>query len=112
MKKYWTPGRQSAAAGDWRRGYGDEMAGFLRDYALDLGDAGRLFDSVRRPAAEVVLRPPHSDPEAAWALATLAALLSGDWLNAREPVPGSGPVPDREVPDPVVPDDDAGRVTR
>ena len=101
-------GPRSAAAGDWRRGYGDEMAGFLRDYALDLGDAGRLFDSVRRPAAEVVLRPPHSDPEAAWALATLAALLSGDWLNAREPVPGSGPVPDPVVPD----DDDAGRVTR
>jgi hypothetical protein len=28
---------------------------------------------------------PQSDPHAAWALATLAALLSGDWLSAREP---------------------------
>jgi len=29
---------------------------------------------------------PQADPHAAWALATLAALMSGDWLNAREPV--------------------------
>jgi hypothetical protein len=105
-----TPGRPAAGPGpaatpDWRRSYGDEMARFLRDYALDLGDAGRLFDIVRRPAAEAVLRPPHADREAAWALATLAALLSGDWLNARGP---AGPVPDPAVPS----DDDAGRVTR
>ena len=98
-------GPGSATAGDWRRNYGDEMAGFLRDYVLDLGDAGRLFDIVRRPAAEAVLRLPQSDPEAAWALATLAALASGDWLNAREQ---AGP-----VRDPVAPSgDDAGRVTR
>jgi hypothetical protein len=97
-------GPGSKAAGDWRRDYGDEMAGFLRDYALDHGDAGRLFDIVRRPAAEVVLRPPHADPEAVWALATLAALVSGDWLNAREKA-----VP---VPGPVAPSEDASRVTR
>jgi Asparagine synthase len=97
----------SAAAGDWRRNYGDEMAGVLRDYALDMGDAGRLFDIVRRRAAEAVLRPPQADPEAVWALATLAALASGDWLNAREPAQGSGP-----VPDPAAPSDGAGRVTR
>ena len=84
------------------------MAGFLRDYALDLGDAGRLFDIVRRPAAEAMLRPPHADPEAAWALATLAALASGDWLNAREPVRGSGSVHDQLAPS----GDDAGRGTR
>ncbi|MGH3255638.1 MAG: asparagine synthase-related protein [Streptosporangiaceae bacterium] len=100
-------GPGSAATGDWRRNYGDEMAGFLRDYALDMGDAGGLFDTVRRPAAEAVLRPPHADAEAAWALATLAALTSGDWRNAREPVLGSGP-----VPDPLAPSDDPGRVTR
>jgi hypothetical protein len=37
-----------------------------------------------------VLRPPQHDSHAAWALATLAALLSGDWLNARGPA-GPGP---------------------
>jgi Asparagine synthase len=70
-------------ASDWRRAYGDQMARLLSDYALDLGAAGGLFDIVRRPAAERALRPPQADPHAAWALATLAALLSGDWLNAR-----------------------------
>ena len=59
------------------------MARLLRDYALDLGAAGGMFDIVRRPAAERALRPPQQDSHAAWALATLAALLSGDWLNAR-----------------------------
>ena len=98
----------AAAAGDWRRSYGDEMAGILREYALDLGDASGLFDIVRKRAAEAVLRPPHADPEAAWALATLAALASRDWLNAREPAQGSGPVRDPVAPS----DDDAGRVTR
>jgi hypothetical protein len=102
-------GTGSAATGDWRRNYGDEMAGFLREYALDVGDTGRLFDIVRRSAAEAVLRPPHADPEAAWALATLAALASGDWLNAREPVLGSGGDP---AADPVAPGDGADRVTR
>jgi hypothetical protein len=84
------PVRAAAAAGsggapDWRRAYGDQMARLLRDYALDLGAAGGMFDIVRRPAAERALRPPQQDSHAAWALATLAALLSGDWLNAREP---------------------------
>ena len=59
------------------------MARLLRDYTLDLGAAGAMFDIVRRPAAERALRPPQADSHAAWALATLAALLSGDWLNAR-----------------------------
>ena len=74
----------SAAGSDWRRAYGEQMARLLREYAMDLGDTGRMFDIVRRPAAERVLRPPQEDSHAAWALATLAALLSGDWLNARE----------------------------
>jgi hypothetical protein len=60
------------------------MARLLRDYALDQGAAGGMFDLVRRTAAERALRPPQHDSQAAWALATLAALLSGDWLNARE----------------------------
>ena len=59
------------------------MARLLRDYALDLGAAGGMFEIVRRSAAERVLAPPQPDSHAAWALATLAALLSGDWLNAR-----------------------------
>jgi hypothetical protein len=71
-------------ASDWRRAYGDQMARLLRDYTLEHGAAGGMFDIVRRPAAERVLRPPQQDSHAAWALATLAALLSGDWLNARE----------------------------
>jgi len=84
------PVRAAATAGsggapDWRRAYGDQMARLLRDYALDLGAAGGMFDLVRRPAAERALRPPQQDSHAAWALATLAALLAGDWLNAREP---------------------------
>jgi hypothetical protein len=77
------PGSAGGTA-DWRQTYGDQMAGLLRDYALDMGAAGGMFDLVRRSAAERVLRPPQQDSHAAWALATLAALLSGDWLNARE----------------------------
>jgi hypothetical protein len=46
-----------------------------------------LFAIVSRRAAERVLQPPHADPQAAWSLATLAALLSGDWLNGRQPRP-------------------------
>jgi hypothetical protein len=78
----------SAGASDWRRAYGDQMARLLRDYALDFGVAGGMFDLVRRTAAERALRLPQQDSHAAWALATLAALLSGDWLNAREPAAG------------------------
>jgi hypothetical protein len=72
-------------AADWRRDYGEAVAGFLRGYVLDHGAASPLFGIVRRRAAEHALRVPHADAHAAWALATLAALLSGDWLNAREP---------------------------
>jgi asparagine synthase len=74
----------TAGAADWRRAYGDQMAVLLRDYTLDQGAAGGMFELVRRSAAERTLRPPQQDSHAAWALATLAALLSGDWLNARE----------------------------
>ncbi len=73
----------AGGAADWRRAYGDQMARLLRDYALDLGAAGGMFEIVRRSAAERALAPPQPDSHAAWALATLAALLSGDWLNAR-----------------------------
>ena len=76
-----SPGQR--ARFDWRRGYGDDVAGFLRDYVLGTGSAGGLFAIVSRPAAERLLRPPHTDPVTVWALATLAALISGDWLNAR-----------------------------
>jgi hypothetical protein len=87
-----TAGVASADAADWRRAYGDQMARLLRDYALDLGAAGGMFEIVRRSAAERALAPPQPDSHAAWALATLAALLSGDWLNARE---GTGVSPGR-----------------
>jgi hypothetical protein len=81
---------------DWRRSYGDEVAGFLRDYVLSAGAGDGLFTIVSRPAAEKLLRLPHRDPATVWALATLATLSSGDWLNARDrggqtfaiPVPG------------------------
>jgi Asparagine synthase len=81
---------------DWRRGYGDEVAAFLRDYVLSTGPDGALFTVVSRPAAEKLLRVPQADPVTVWALATLATLASGDWLNARDqagptfaiPVPG------------------------
>ena len=96
-------GPGSAASPDWRRHYGQEMARFLRGYTLDLGGTGPMFDIVRRPAAERALRLPHTDPDAVWALATLAALLSGDWLNAREPN-GQPGTRDRSR-------DNAGRVT-
>jgi len=72
-------------AADWRCDYGEAVAGFLCGYVLDHGAASPLFGIVRRRAAEHALRVPHADAHAAWALATLAALLSGDWLNAREP---------------------------
>jgi hypothetical protein len=68
---------------DWRRGYGDDVAEFLRDYVLGTGSAGGLFAIVSRPAAERLLQPPHTDPVTVWALATLAALISQDWLEAR-----------------------------
>ena len=87
-------GRGPASA-DWRRSYGDDIATFLRGYVLDAGPT--LFDVVSRRAAERVLALPHTtntDREAVWSLATLAALLSGDWLNARTDaragVPGRG----------------------
>ena len=78
------PGQQRARF-DWRRGYGDEVAAFLRDYVLDVGSAGGLFAVISRPAAERVLQLPHTDPVTVWALATLATLISQDWLNARAP---------------------------
>ncbi len=76
-----SPGQR--ARFDWRRGYGDDVAEFLRDYVLGTGSAGGLFNIVSRPAAERLLQPPHTDPVTVWALATLAALISRDWLNAR-----------------------------
>jgi hypothetical protein len=82
----------SPAAPDWRRTYGPEIAGFLRGYILDAGRTGPMFEMMRRPSVERLLQRPHADPQATWTLATLAALLSGDWLNAREQVP-RGDVP-------------------
>jgi hypothetical protein len=73
------------AVADWRRDYGEAVAGFLRGYVLDHDEASPVFGIVRRRAAEHLLRPPQADRHGAWALASLAALLSGDWLNAREP---------------------------
>ena len=74
----------ASAPADWRRS--QATTGFLREYVLDFGGAGRLFGIVSRRAAERALQPPQADPQAAWALATLAVLVSGDWLNARGPV--------------------------
>ena len=74
--------RAPAALGDWRRDYGEGMAKFLRGYVLDHGDTSPMFGIVRRRAAERALNSPQADVHAVWALATLAALLSGDWLNA------------------------------
>ena len=77
--------RQQAAAADWRRDPAGTVAGFLRGYVLDHGEASVLFGVVSRRAAERSLALPQADPLVAWALATLAALLSGDWLSARGP---------------------------
>jgi hypothetical protein len=79
------PARPGAAAPDWRRS--QATTGFLREYVLDLDRTGQLFAVVNRRAAERALQPAQADPQAAWALATLAALLSGDWLNGRQPRP-------------------------
>ena len=76
---------QQAALADWRRDPAGTVSGFLRGYVLDHGQASALFGIVSRRAAERSLTLPQADPHAAWALATLAALLSGDWLSAREP---------------------------
>ena len=76
---------QQAAVADWRRDPAGTVAGFLRRYVLDQGETSALFGIVSRRAAERSLALPQADPHAAWALATLAALLSGDWLSAREP---------------------------
>jgi Asparagine synthase len=73
------------AAADWRRDYGEAVVQFLRGYVLDHDEASPVFGILRRRAAERLLRPPQADRHGAWALATLTALLSGDWLNAREP---------------------------
>jgi len=75
---------KGAAAADWRRDGAGPVAGFLRGYVLDHAEPSPLFGIVSRPAAERSLALPLADPQAAWALATLAALLSGDWLRARE----------------------------
>jgi hypothetical protein len=79
--------RRASASFDWRRQYGAEVAGFLREYTLDLGAVGGLFGVVSRAAAEKALTPPHADPGTVWALATLACLLSGDYRNARDAAP-------------------------
>jgi hypothetical protein len=71
----------AATLGDWRRDYGEGMAKFLRGYVLDHGGASRMFAIVRRRAAERSLRTPQADAHTVWALATLAAMMSGDWLN-------------------------------
>jgi hypothetical protein len=90
----------ASAPADWRRS--EATTGFLREYVLDLGGiggiggTGQLFGIVSRRAAERVLRPPQADPHAAWSLATLAALLSGDWLNARGPVSPPSAQPARD----------------
>jgi hypothetical protein len=70
---------RAPASVDWRRSLRPELAEFLRGYVLDHGTA--VFGIVSKRAAEHALR--GSDPAAAWALATLTARLSGDWLNAR-----------------------------
>ncbi len=75
-------GRGFAARADWRRSYGDDVAAFLRDYVLDHSSA--MSGMISKGAAERVLRPPHTDHESVWLLATLATLLSQDWLRARE----------------------------
>ncbi len=72
---------------DWRRQYGEQMARFLRDYTLDNGTIGDLFEVVSRAAAEKALAIPHADRATVWALATMACLASGDYKNAREPAP-------------------------
>jgi asparagine synthase len=69
---------------DWRRQYGEAVTTFLRGYVLDLGLSGGLFDVVSRRAAEKLLTPPHGDRASAWALATAACLVSGDYRKARE----------------------------
>jgi hypothetical protein len=71
-------GRASAVL-DWRRSLRPELAAFLRGYVLDQGPP--MFDIVSKRAADRALRA--GDPGTVWALATLAARLSGDWLNAR-----------------------------
>jgi len=76
-----------AAPFDWRRQYGDAIAVLLRDYTLDHGAVGGLFDVVNRSAAEKLLTPPHPDRPTVWALATLACLLSGDYRHARDASP-------------------------
>ena len=76
-----------AAPFDWRRQYGDAIASLLRDYTIDHGTVGGLFDVVNRSAAEKLLTPPHPDRPTIWALATLACLLSGDYRNARDATP-------------------------
>jgi hypothetical protein len=78
------------AVADWRRDSAGTVAGCLRGYVLDHGEGSALFGIVRRRAAERSLALPQADPHAAWALATLAALLSGDWLSAREPAARTG----------------------
>ncbi|HYZ53649.1 MAG TPA: asparagine synthase-related protein [Streptosporangiaceae bacterium] len=82
-----TQAGKGPASFDWRRQYGEAIATFLRDYTLDLGTSGGLFDVVSRPAAEKLLAPPHRDRATVWALATLACLVSGDYRNARESSP-------------------------
>jgi len=76
---------KAPASFDWRRQYGTEIATFLRDYTLDQGASGGLFDVVNRAAAEKALTPPHDDRATVWALATLACLRSGDYRHARNP---------------------------
>ena len=76
-----------AAPFDWRRQYGGAIASLLRDYTIEHGTVGGLFEVVNRSATEKLLTPPHPDRPTVWALATLACLLSGDYRNARTAAP-------------------------
>jgi hypothetical protein len=71
--------KPAQASLDWRRSLPPSLTEFLRGYVLDQGSP--LFDIVSKRAAERALD--GTDWAAVWALATLAARLSGDWLNAR-----------------------------
>lgn len=73
-------GRGPASA-DWRQSYGADVAAFLRDYVL--GHSSAMSGMISMRTAERVLRPPHTDHESVWLLATVATILSRDWLRAR-----------------------------
>ena len=57
----------------------------MRRLSLLRPGPARAYLASLAPSAAALARGPLADRHGVWTLATLTALMAGDWLNAREP---------------------------